>query len=220
MDKIKEKLASLRAEADANAERAEAAEAKNKTLEQEALQKDQQIASLNHKVQTLEADLDKIEAKVGDHKKAVEESETHKSASENLQRKIQLLEEELDHSEKNLKETTEKLRQIDVKAEHFERQVLRAEQERDSWEQKYEESQVNKVPGFQEGARRGRLPDGIAVKASQICAAPRQISTLRYIFGLYLHLQQYLLISRAGPVCSRSDCGALLRCYNERFECG
>ena len=31
-----------------------------------------------------------------------------------------------------------RLRQVDVKAEHFERQVQRAEQERDQWEQKHE----------------------------------------------------------------------------------
>jgi len=31
------------------------------------------------------------------------------------------------------------LRQVDVKAEHFERQVQRAEQERDAWEKKHEE---------------------------------------------------------------------------------
>lgn len=31
-----------------------------------------------------------------------------------------------------------RLRQVDVKAEHFERQVQRLEQERDSWEKKYE----------------------------------------------------------------------------------
>jgi len=33
-----------------------------------------------------------------------------------------------------------RLRQVDVKAEHFERQVTRAEQERDGWEKKYEVS--------------------------------------------------------------------------------
>lgn len=31
-----------------------------------------------------------------------------------------------------------RLRQVDVKAEHFERQVQRLEQERDAWEKKYE----------------------------------------------------------------------------------
>ena len=34
-----------------------------------------------------------------------------------------------------------RLRQVDVKAEHFERQVARIEQERDTWEAKFEEAQ-------------------------------------------------------------------------------
>lgn len=34
-----------------------------------------------------------------------------------------------------------RLRQIDVKAEHYERQVARIEQERDAWENKFEEAQ-------------------------------------------------------------------------------
>ncbi|KAN0088587.1 hypothetical protein V8E55_005644 [Tylopilus felleus] len=37
------------------------------------------------------------------------------------------------------RETMEKLRRVDIKAEHFLRQVQRAEQERDQWEKKYEE---------------------------------------------------------------------------------
>jgi len=52
------------------------------------------------------------------------------------------VEEELDAAEKNVKETMEKLRQVDVKAEHFERQVQRIEQERDQWEKKYEDAQA------------------------------------------------------------------------------
>lgn len=35
-----------------------------------------------------------------------------------------------------------RLRQVDVKAEHFERQVQRMEQERDLWEKKYEVSSI------------------------------------------------------------------------------
>lgn len=38
----------------------------------------------------------------------------------------------------------DRLRQVDVKAEHFERQVTRAEQERDDWEQKHSVS--SRVP--------------------------------------------------------------------------
>ena len=39
-----------------------------------------------------------------------------------------------------------RLRQVDVKAEHFERQVVRAEKERDAWEQKYEVRMDNTTP--------------------------------------------------------------------------
>ncbi|KAN0088603.1 hypothetical protein V8E55_005660, partial [Tylopilus felleus] len=64
---------------------------------------------------------------------------------ESLSRNIVLLEEELDAAEKNIKETSvldrvSRLRQVDVKAEHFERQVQRVVQERDQWEKKYEAS--------------------------------------------------------------------------------
>jgi len=141
MEKIKEKLNALRAEADANVDRAEQAEALNKKFEQEILQKDQEIISLQHKLSVIDAELEKAESKLADAKVAREEGDASKSTNENLTRKIQLLEEELDTAEKNVKETVEKLRQVDVKAEHFERQVQRLEQERDQWEKKYEDAQ-------------------------------------------------------------------------------
>ena len=62
-----------------------------------------------------------------------------------------------------------RLRQVDVKAEHFERQVQRLEQERDQWEKKYEVGLeflplfvihliiyvgcTRKIPTIEEGAR-------------------------------------------------------------------
>ncbi|KAG8949886.1 hypothetical protein FRC04_008189 [Tulasnella sp. 424] len=140
MDQIRNKLAQLRAEADAAVDRAEQAEAKNKKYEQELLQKDQEIGSLTHKLGVMETDLDKAEAKLGELKSAQSDSEVGKSTNETLTRKIQLLEEELDKAEANTKETVERLRQVDVKAEHFERQVQRLEQERDQWEKKYEDA--------------------------------------------------------------------------------
>jgi len=116
---------------------------------------------LQHKISVLDADLEKAEGKLSDLKTAQEEGEQSKSTNEGLTRKVQLLEEELDTAEKNVKETVERyisiccltcndlmigqlylqshrLRQVDVKAEHFERQVQRLEQERDQWEKKYE----------------------------------------------------------------------------------
>ncbi|KAG8958008.1 hypothetical protein FRC03_009546 [Tulasnella sp. 419] len=140
MDRIKERLAHLRAEADAAVDRAELAEAKNKKYEQEIIVKDQEIGSLTHKLGLAEAELEKAEEKLRELKHASEEGSQSKSTADTLTRKIQLLEEELDASEKNQKDTMEKLRQVDVKAEQYERQVVRLEQERDMWEKKYEDA--------------------------------------------------------------------------------
>jgi tropomyosin len=150
-----QKLAALRTEADVAIDRAEAAEAKNKKYEQELLQKDQEITSLNHRLTLLDSELGDSEAKAVKYKADLDEAERGKATNESLTRKIELLEEELDAAEKNVKETVEKcvpfsvpvlvvphlgrrLRQVDVKAEHYERQLQRVEQERDEWTKKYE----------------------------------------------------------------------------------
>jgi len=130
---------SLRAEADSAVTRAETAETKIKQIEHQLLEKDQTITSLNVQIARLEGEVQSTEEKLILAKSAQEDGEHSKTTNDSLARKIVLLEEELDAAEKNVKETTEKLRQVDVKAEHFERQVQRAEQERDQWEQKYED---------------------------------------------------------------------------------
>ncbi|KAG6910216.1 hypothetical protein DXG01_012351 [Tephrocybe rancida] len=140
-DHAVQKMNQLRTEADNAISRAEEAEGKNKKYEQALLEKDQEITSLQHRLGVMDAELEKAEQNVATHKSASAEGEQSKQTSELLNRKVQLLEEELDAAEKNLKETVEKLRQVDVKAEHFERQVQRAEQERDAWEKKFEESE-------------------------------------------------------------------------------
>ncbi|KAK7024887.1 tropomyosin [Favolaschia claudopus] len=141
-DRIREKMTQLRAESDAALARADEAEAKNKKLEQLLLEKEHEIKSLSVKLDNLDSELSKAENSIADSKADREAGETTKMTNEGLTRKIQLLEDELDAAEKNVKETVEKLRQVDVKAEHFERQVQRVEQERDQWEKKYEDAQA------------------------------------------------------------------------------
>ena len=77
-------------------------------LKQSLLERDQEVASLQHKLSLAEDQLDKSESKVRDLKSAVDEGDSHKTTGENLARKVQLLEEELDKAEKDLRETTEK----------------------------------------------------------------------------------------------------------------
>ena len=98
----------LRVEADESAAKAEDLQTKVKTLEQENLQKEQEITSLQHKQRMLEQENEKLEDMHGKAKKEADASAQHGTQNESLQRKVQLLEEEAEENDKNLRETNEK----------------------------------------------------------------------------------------------------------------
>ena len=98
----------LRVEADGSAAQVDELKAKVKTLEQENLQKEQEITSLQHKQSVLEQEVEKIEGLHTKAKADADQSAQHSTTSENLQRKVQVLEEELEQNDKNLRETNEK----------------------------------------------------------------------------------------------------------------
>src|SRR5271170_7689299 len=153
------KMNALRIEADENQAKAEELQTKVKALEQENLTKEQEITSLTHRNQLLEAEVEKLEAGIKEAKGVANESAGHGQQNEALTRRLQLLEEEAEEADKTLRETNEKyacpscqcgcsldadhagdrLRQTDVKAGHYERKVQALEQTRDQWETKYEE---------------------------------------------------------------------------------
>ncbi|KAL2807860.1 tropomyosin [Aspergillus granulosus] len=139
MDRIKERMSALRLEADEAHEQVEELKAKLKTLEQENLAKEQEITSLTHRNQLLEAEVEKLETNLKEAKDAANQTAQHDTQNEALQRRVQLLEEENEEADRNLRETNEKLRQTDVKAGHYERKVQALELARDDWESKYEE---------------------------------------------------------------------------------
>lgn len=130
---------SLRLEADEAHEKVEELKGKVKTLEQENLAKEQEITSLNHRNQLLEAEVEKLETALKDAKDAANQSAQHDTQNEALQRRLQLLEEEAEEADRTLRETNEKLRQTDVKAGHYERKVQALEADRDQWVEKFEE---------------------------------------------------------------------------------
>lgn len=101
-------MSALRKEADDAVARAETAEAQNKTHEQQLLEKEQAITSLNVQLARLEGLLEATESKLAQAKSAQEDGEHSRTTNDSLARKIVLLEEELDAAEKNVKETTEK----------------------------------------------------------------------------------------------------------------
>lgn len=103
-----QKMNQLRDKADAALTRAEEAEAKVKLVEQQLLERDQTIKSLEHRLGLLEADNEAAEGKLAEFKSSSLEGEHSRQTADGLVRKVQLLEEELDAAEKNLKETVEK----------------------------------------------------------------------------------------------------------------
>ncbi|KAI0167238.1 tropomyosin [Pestalotiopsis sp. NC0098] len=108
MDRIKEKMNSLRLEADENAAKVEELQSKLKALEQENLAKEQEITSLSHKNGLLETEVDKLDTSVKDLKKSNDEGQQHGTQNETLQRRLQLLEEEAEEADKTLREANEK----------------------------------------------------------------------------------------------------------------
>ncbi len=105
---FQQKMNSLRIEADENASKAEELKTKVKALDQENLQKEQEITSLTHRNQLLESEVDKLETGVKEAKTLAGESAQHGQQNEALTRKLQLLEEEAESADKTLRETNEK----------------------------------------------------------------------------------------------------------------
>ena len=98
----------LRIEADESASKAEEMQAKVKTLEQENLQKEQEVTSLQHKLSVAEGEVEKMEEKHKSAKAAADESAQHGTQNESLTRKVQVLEEEAEEHDRLLRETNEK----------------------------------------------------------------------------------------------------------------
>jgi len=99
---------SLRIEADEATTKVEELQKQLKTLEQENLQKEHEITSLQHKNSGLEAEVEKLENQLKDAKALAEESGQAGTQNETLQRRLQLLEEEAEEADKNLRETNDK----------------------------------------------------------------------------------------------------------------
>ena len=106
--KFEQKMNQLRVDADESQAKAEELKAKVKTLEQDNLQKEQEITSLTHRNQLLENEVEKLETGIKEAKTLATEAGGHSAQNENLTRKLQVLEEEAESADKTLRETNEK----------------------------------------------------------------------------------------------------------------
>lgn len=101
-------MSALRLETDTANAKVEELQAKVKVLEQENLSKEQEITSLQHKNNLLEANVEKLEEDVKKHKAMADDGTNAATHNETLQRRLQLLEEEAEEADKNLRETNDK----------------------------------------------------------------------------------------------------------------
>ena len=101
-------MTSLRLEQEQTQAQCEELQAKVKHLEQENLAKEQEITSLSHKNQLLEAEVEKLETGIKEAKAEAAQGTEHGTQNESLQRRLQLLEEEAEESDKQMRETNEK----------------------------------------------------------------------------------------------------------------
>ncbi|KAF9581891.1 hypothetical protein BGW38_000926 [Lunasporangiospora selenospora] len=104
MDKFKEKLAGIRAEADAANAKVEELEAEAKILKAETSAKDQESISLNHRISVLEGQLEKAESGGSDSKSKVRELELK---VEDLERRLKQTELERDSLEDKYEKSAE-----------------------------------------------------------------------------------------------------------------
>ena len=81
---------------------------KVKTLEHENLAKEQEITSLSHKNQLLEAEVEKLDETLKNTKRELDDIRHSGTHNESLQRRLQLLEEEAEEADKSIRETNEK----------------------------------------------------------------------------------------------------------------
>ena len=102
------KMNALRIEADENQAKVEELQARVKSLEQEHLQKEQEITSLTHRNGLLESEVEKLESGIKDAKAISADSSQHATQNEALTRRLQLLEDEAEEADKTLRETNEK----------------------------------------------------------------------------------------------------------------
>lgn len=103
-----QKMNDLRARADKLDSENELLKAEIKKLEQDSLQKEQEITSLQHKHSIAESEIEKLEAGLKDAKDTAMAGAQHGTENENLVRKLAVLEEEAESADKSLRETNEK----------------------------------------------------------------------------------------------------------------
>ncbi|KAJ2780818.1 tropomyosin-2 [Coemansia javaensis] len=153
MDKLREKIASLRAEIDAAVERAETAEQALKQLTDQQTERDQEVISYQNRIKRLEEEAQVREEQLDEAKQIQRDSEATLNESDAVLKKASSLEEKLDETENQLREALERqvrrpgpslgaphvIRNYDLENENLERINTQLKKDMEAMELKYEE---------------------------------------------------------------------------------
>ncbi|KAJ1859383.1 tropomyosin-2 [Coemansia sp. RSA 1822] len=139
MEKLREKLATLRAEIDAANERADTAEQALKQLEDQQTDRDQELISYQNRIRRLEDEAQMREDQLDEAKQFQRDNEATLNESDVLVKKVTTLEERFDDTESKLREALEKIRAYDLENEGLQRTITQYEKDKEIAEQKYEE---------------------------------------------------------------------------------
>ncbi|KAJ1828436.1 tropomyosin-2 [Coemansia sp. RSA 2599] len=139
MEKLREKINSYRAEAEAANDRAEAAELALKQLLAQQTEREQDLISLQNRVQLLQEEADKREAQLEEAKQIQKDNAATLNQSDVVLKKAGTLEEKIEKLEIQLREATTNAHNLDLENEGLQRKLVQMEKNAQDAETRYEE---------------------------------------------------------------------------------
>ncbi|KAJ2855360.1 tropomyosin-2, partial [Coemansia erecta] len=133
------KIALCRAETEAANDRADAAEQALKQLLAQQTEREQELISLQNRVQLLQEEADKREAQLDEAKQIQKDNAATLNQSDVVLRKANNLEEKIEALETELREATTTARNLDLENEGLQRKLAQKEKNLEDAELKYKE---------------------------------------------------------------------------------
>ncbi|KAJ1839908.1 hypothetical protein LPJ57_010714, partial [Coemansia sp. RSA 486] len=133
------KIASYRAESEAANDRADAAELALKQLLAQQTEREQDLISLQNRVQLLQEEADKREAQLDEAKQIQKDNAATLNQSDVVLKKANNLEEKIEALEIQLREATTTIQNLDLENEGLQRKLAQKEKNIEDAELKYEE---------------------------------------------------------------------------------
>ncbi|KAJ1889891.1 tropomyosin-2 [Kickxella alabastrina] len=138
MDKAREKINAYRAEAEAANERAEAADQQLKLVLAQQTEREQELISLQNRVQLLEEEADKRDAQLAEAKQIQQDNAATLNQSDIVLKNANTQEEKIDNLEIQLREATKNIQELDLLNEGLQRKLTQKEKDVETAETEYE----------------------------------------------------------------------------------